>query len=150
MAALLLGLAIPFAHAGNAFNDNFPVAGPIDPCTGDPTTFSGNFHLVANVTTSSNGGFHVVVHDNLDNTTSVDTVTGVTCRAMNSTVGISGTFSFNTSSGAATTHTSTNDAQTICPGPNNNSLFHFVTHVTVNANGDVTAAVSDMTLRCGQ
>jgi len=55
---------------------------------------------------------------------------------------------FSCSSGLPFTFTSVNNFRIIGQGPGNNSVVHENTHITINANGTITASVDNFKATC--
>ena len=101
----------------------------------------GEMHELFHTTLDDNGGFHLKFHvqpQGLSGTglTSGDKYqgTGVTQDSFNGKVG--------------RTYTFVNNYRMIGQGPGNNLLVHENMHITVNANGDVTAVVDNVRVDC--
>ena len=125
------------------FNDvQIPVSGVhMDVCTGEPFTFTGSAHESYRVTSDGAGGFHIGEHFNAQGIKGIGTVSGIVytgTEALN--------LEFNGKYGIEQTieHTFT----AISHGPTPNELFHFLQHITINANGVVTVFFTDMRLDC--
>jgi hypothetical protein len=131
--------------AGNApatvvDNNRTPVNGAvINPCNGETVTFNGVDHFVATVTLDSSGGFHLNATDNVHVTAtgSLDnSYEGNEEQRMqlNGRVGI--------------VQTNVMTVTVISLGSAPNFVVHALQHITVNANGTVTASISTFTSSC--
>ena len=110
---------------------------------GDTVTLSGDLHYRFHMTSDGNGGIHTEMHINPQGVVGVgssgDTYrgTGVTRTHVNAAVdGFPRTFTF------------VNNFRIIGQGSGNNLMVHQVTHLTVNANGDLTASVETTDIDC--
>lgn len=147
ITALFTLLAFASAPAqASATQYDEPVAGVIvyNECNGEFVVLtSGYAHLNTNITSNPNGGSHVVVHLNFQDIEGRGDTTGATYRFVGSEH-----YSFNTQPGAAYTLTSTSHRGAVSQGPTPNAIFQVVSHITINANGDVTAAFSNYRIIC--
>ncbi len=131
------------ASAGVIVNESVPfeVLVPI-PCAGEAVLLMGELHTLITLTEDANGGIHMTLHFQPQNVSGVGIVsgdmyrgTGVTRETVNTdTVAMETTF--------------VNNFRIIGQGTGNNLLVHAVFHMTVNANGDVTAEVDLMSSEC--
>lgn len=149
LSAVLLVWAATAAYAGKIFNIESPFAfSTIDPCTSDLINVQGTFHVHLDVTESKNGGFHAVFLSNLQNPTAFDTVTGQTCTLQEQNQFIGGVT--NQTPGGATEFMTELTTRVVCPGPSNNDVIHAIFHLTIDAQGNPTAVISDFKMTCGQ
>lgn len=145
LSGLLAIAAVSAAFAAQINNYTIPVvASFFDACTGDQDNLTGNLHLRSAVTSSSNGGRHVSLSANYEDLRLYDTVTGITCAGQ----GNAG-FAFNVAPGTAVEYTVGTHVELACPGPANNTSISEKIHVTIDANGNLSASVSDFTSLCG-
>ena len=110
---------------------------------GEIIVFCGNQHLVFSQTTNSTGHLNVMVHWNADDITGIGQYTGFTYRATGVTSDhtvINGDF--------PCTETMINNYHVIGQGQATNGDLHETVHYTVNANGDITAYVTDYNFDC--
>src|SRR5579872_479922 len=124
---------------------------PIDahvaiPCAaggqGEIVALSGEVQMVFIVTSDASGGLHVETQSNNQGVSGIGTTTGDKYQ------GTGGNrFSSNTN-GASSEITFVNRFQLIGQGPGNNLAIHETVHVTVNANGDVTASILSFDAEC--
>jgi hypothetical protein len=149
-ATILLGFAK--AAPVKAQADSFTVSQtfPIDitvfvPCAnggaGEDVEITGNLHDLFHVTFDGVGGLHVTVHDNPQGISGFGLTTGDTYRG----VGITEEH-FNGTVGS--TDTFVNNFRIIGNGPGNNFSVHENIHVTINANGELTAFVDNFSVTC--
>ncbi len=124
---------------------------PIDtdvmvPCAaggqGEIVALSGVVHMVFSVTTDASGGLHVDTHSNNQGVSGSGITTGDKYQATGGN-----RFSSNTN-GAASEFTFVDSFQLIGQGPGNNLVIHETVHMTINANGDVTANILSVDSEC--
>ena len=120
-----------------------------NPCAGgrfgEIVVFTGNQHLVFSQTSITNGHLSTMVHWNADDVIGIGQYTGFQYRATGVTqdhVVSNATLPF--------TETLTNNYHIIGQGQATNMDLKETTHVTVDANGYVTAWVTDYTFQCHQ
>jgi hypothetical protein len=94
-----------------------------------------------NLTFSSNGNIHAKIHENLQDVSGVGETTGAKYQ-------ITQTIDEEMNLVAAQEATLTVDVRVIGQGSVPNFLEHVTEHITVNANGDVTATVANLTAEC--
>ena len=152
---LAFALALPcVAAAAVVFNSQIPfsvvVANPCPP--GNPIAATGNFHLLVHFTADSNGGFHGDLSSNVDDYSAVDTVTGTKYQAhqngQTNDAFPPTFFKFNNPSGAQLEFTQDFTVGLESQGSVPNLNLRLQLHVTVNANGDVTAVVTNFRFTC--
>ena len=152
LAAIVLLAAMPgptpAQAAGDAFtiSQSFPIDLPVFvPCAdggaGEVVELTGNLHDLFHVTFTANGGLTLKTIDNPQGISGTGQTTGVkyqgtgeTSDVVNGKVGYEETF--------------TNNFRIIGQGPGNNFLVHENYHVTVNANGTLTAFVDNLSVDC--
>ena len=128
-------------------NSNIPISLVVFvPCaqggTGEIVKLSGDLHALFHVTIDNAGGFHFQSHFNPKGVSGLGLASGDKYRATGVT-----RFGFN-AHGLPFEFTSINNFRIIGKGKGNNLLIHMVFHLTVNANGDVTASVSNVKFDC--
>ena len=111
--------------------------------TGEVVELSGNLHLLTHVTTDNNGGMHVEMHAQPQGISGIGMDSGDKYQATGVTRG-----HINTQGPAPFESTFVNNFRIIVQGRGNNFLVHQVIHVTINANGDVTADIDKMSVDC--
>lgn len=111
------------------------------PCVPETVTVTGELHIVSHTTVNPDGSFHVVSHFNPQGVSGIGDVTGNKYQG----TGVTQT-TFNINVGQ--TFTFVNNFRFIGQGPGNNSTIHQNVHTTVNANGEVTSTVDNLTVRC--
>jgi hypothetical protein len=150
MAALLP--ASPALAAATSFTASTTI--PIDltvfvPCAnsgaGELVTLSGNLHDLFHVTFDGSGGLTVKVLDNPQGVSGVGQSTGTVYHGTGQT---QQTFHLSGVSDASSS-TFVNVFHIVGSGPGNDFFVREVTHVTVNANGTLTAFVDQFSVTCG-
>ncbi len=112
-------------------------------CAGEFIQFTGVTHMETHTVVDANGGFHSQFTFNDNNISGVGQSSGTKYRrvgAIHSTFNISGS--------APLEQTITNSFNFIGQGAKNNTLLIETYHVTVNANGEVTAFVNNSKFEC--
>lgn len=92
---------------------------------------------------TGHGGFHALIRNGPQGVTGVGQTTGNTYQG----TGSAHTVQY-TGSSLPAVLTSTRSFKLIGPGPGNNLLVQLVQHLTVNANGEVTAEVDFLRVTC--
>jgi len=124
---IVLSINIPCANGGN----------------GEDVTLTGTLHDLYHITINGNN-FNVKQHDNPQGITGIGTVTGAKYQGTGETQQqFGGSFVNGHYEG-----TLTNNFRMIGQGPGNNFLVHETFHVTINANGTVTALLDHLTADC--
>jgi hypothetical protein len=115
----------------------------LNPCTGHLVAFSGEDDALVHVTIDPAGGLHRVgvVHVS---ETGTDLVTGETFRAVGAVLSVDSL----DLSGSRSELTLKQGTSFVGQGPGNNLIQHETIHVTVDANGDVTASVDQLSIEC--
>jgi hypothetical protein len=144
--ALLDGRGVNAPLAAVTSNTTVPFSDLVFvPCAnggaGEFVQITGDVHELLITTTNNGGGVHVKFHYQPQGLTGVGLVTGDTYRATGVTQG-------ETNVAAGTETTFINNFRLIGPGPGNNLLIHETVHLTVNANGDVTATHDNLSVEC--
>jgi hypothetical protein len=106
-------------------------------CTGEQVELSGTIHLVSQ--TQRDGS--IVGHFNYQNVRGVGLTSGTTYRA--STID-----TFRLKAPFPSDITSVSSFHLISQGTQDNLLVHVLFHMTVNANGEVTAFIDDLSIQC--
>ena len=123
---------------------------PIDmnvwvPCAaggaGEYIQLSGTLHTLYHYTIDAKGGVHIKSHNQPQNLTGVGLTTGDKYQGTGVTQDES-----NTKIGQEYTYV--NNFRMIGQGPGNNYLVHSTYHITINANGELTASVDNYTVDC--
>jgi len=114
-----------------------------NPCTGDLIAVSGSIHFLATMTQDQGGGFHISFMDNVSQVTGTGSVTGVTYH------GVGGDwFTVNVRPPFPVEFTATDVFGLISQGPSPNLVVTDTFHITVNADGTMTANVSRLSISC--
>jgi len=141
----LTGLAMQPAQAATT-NVKVPVdIGVFIPCaaggSGEVVFLTGNLHVLLRFTIDSRGGIHAGYHFQPQGISGVGQTTGdkyqgtgVTQAEFNAKVGVEETF--------------INNFRIIGQGNGNNFLVHETFHITINANGSVTAFLDNFSVDC--
>jgi hypothetical protein len=157
-------LAAPAAHAAASVQvfqqefeiSNFPAVLPLQgSCvnggSGEVILINGTLHFVAVVTTDAAGGMHVALNQNFSDVTGVGTISGDTYRVTD-TVGLQGpgreALYVPPGSALPRTDTEHSDIRFISIGSGDNLLGQISSHLTINANGDVTVDSVTFELLC--
>ena len=113
---------------------------------GEFVLLSGDLHMLFHVTLDGAGGVHLKEHANPQRVSGTGLTTGDRYRGAGATqFQLNGRFSGPAQRFETTT---VNNVRIIGQGPNNNLLLHQNLHVTVNANGEVTAFVDNFRVEC--
>jgi hypothetical protein len=147
-----LGLALslmgaPPARAAVQVNETIPVepffvfVDCANDGAGEFISLTGPLHTLITFTEDKNGGVHGTTHFQPQGVTGVGEVTGDVYHAVGLTRD-----SFNGKKGEEFTFV--NVFYMIGPGPGNNLKVHSTSHVTINANGSVTADVFLESITC--
>lgn len=148
--ALLTAMIAPLTAANAEVIENLkvPVAQSVFvPCAndgaGEDVTLEGPLHILVTLTINDN---HVsgVEHFQPQNVKGVGQTTGDVYQA----TGVSREQFGGSFVNGVFEATAINNFRIIGPGRGNNLLVHAVTHITVNANGDVTASVDIESTEC--
>jgi hypothetical protein len=114
-----------------------------NPCTGDLIAFTGNIHLMFAKTADASGGFHFHADVNVSGVTGVGVPSGITYH------GVGGDwFEFNASPPFPVEFTFTNVFGLISTGSSPNFVVTETFHMTVNADGTMTANVARFSITC--
>jgi len=108
---------------------------------GELVDLSGTLHVLLLVTVDSDSGFHAKSHHQPQGVSGIGQTTGAKYQA----TGVTQT-QFNGKLGYETTYV--NNFRIIGQGPGNNFMIHQNVHVTVNANGEITANVDNFRVEC--
>jgi len=123
-------------------NSSFPADSISVSCAGDIVNITGDMHVVSHVTLNSSGGRTV------DLQTNTQEVKGQGLSGASYTTNTILHDTFNEESSGTTVHTMTEEFLLIGQGQTANLIVKFTMHVTVNSNGEVTAAGDNFIIRC--
>ncbi len=126
-------------------NASFPFADAAVSCGGETVNISGNMHLLAHVTTDARSGRHVSLQINTQAVKGVGAASGreyVSSATNNETLNDSDTTS------GQSEYTTTTKFLLVGKGNVPDLLAKVTMHVTVNANGEVTAEVTNVVAEC--
>lgn len=119
----------------------------IDPCTGEGTILvEGRTHFLFHVTYDDNGGFHAV--GNITTEMVGENLTTGTKYVMGSRRQETDNFLLFGETNETSESTYTSQGEFISQGPGDNFLFTSVYHITMNANGEITAEVFRVEAEC--
>jgi hypothetical protein len=142
--AFLLVLTVPGVALAQAESftevEQFPINFIRGGCE-EPIELSGTLHSVFHITTDDSGGVHVVSKTNPQGVTGVGLVTGTKYQGTGVTRS-----NFNGQVGSASTFV--NSFKIIGQGTADNYLVQNSFHITVNANGEVTAVANNFFVKC--
>lgn len=112
---------------------------------GELVVADGELHVVTQFVMDNRGGVHVSGHfQPIRNVDGIGQVTGDVYQG----VGVTRNNFNEAVNGFPLQVTSINNFRWIGPGPNNNLLVHATMHLTINANGGVTAVVDNSSVEC--
>jgi hypothetical protein len=117
----------------------------LNPCTSEPITIvGGTFQLIVNSTTDANGGLHFDIRGNAQGVVATGATSGDSYR-------LAGDFWSeqtvrNASYPLVLTVVEVHNA--VGTGSAQNFIVHIVRHLTIDANGDVTASVDGVSAAC--
>ena len=149
VVAVLSIAVVSSSNGAPASSSTVSTVFPIDlivfvPCAnggaGEDVALSGNLHDLFHITVNGNS-LHVKTHDQPQGISGTGLVTGDKYQATGVTQD-----EFNTSFGMEETFI--NNFRIIGQGPGNNFLVHENFHITINANGTVTASHDNFTVDC--
>ncbi|HJQ30973.1 MAG TPA: hypothetical protein VJ866_02270 [Pyrinomonadaceae bacterium] len=150
--ALFAVLFLVLAAGSNAFgqatttttNEELPISSSIaNTCNGDTVLFQGTVHVVNTLTVDSSGGYHLKTHSNYQDVSGTGTPSGLTYNVRTTT---NETVNDNDNPQFETTVIQT--VKAVSQGSAPNLFVHVVMHVTVNANGQTTSTVTEVTAEC--
>jgi hypothetical protein len=114
-----------------------------NPCNGDLIAVTGSIHLLASTTSDGGGGFHIAFMDNVSQVTGTGSVSGATYH------GVGGDwFTANVKPPFPVELTMTDVFGLISAGSSPNLVITDTFHITVNADGTLTANVARFSLSC--
>jgi len=144
-ALVMFGLGLPTPSRAEVLtNDKIPIVIlTLIPCVPETVILTGELHALVTQEVDSDGGIHIKTHFQPQGISGVGSVTGVKYQGTGVTQE-----HFNIHSGLAIEDTFVNNFRMIGQGPGNNLLVHTTFHVTVNANGVVTADVLNTSTEC--
>jgi hypothetical protein len=145
-ALLALALAVIPATASAAVVTNVRV--PLNmtvasPCNGDLIAVTGSIHFLASFTSDRSGGLHGSFMDNVSQVTGVGSVSGATYH------GVGGDwFTANVRPPFPAEFTATDVFGLISTGSVPNFIVTDTVHITINADGTMTASVARLSIAC--
>jgi hypothetical protein len=143
VVVFVVGIATLPMQAAVTTNTSIPITLFVDiPCAGELVVLNGPLHILSSVTFDSAGGFHMLGHFQPQGISGLGQTTGAKYQATGET-------EFQTNAKAVPFETSfVNNFKIIGQGPGNNLLIHENMHLTVNANGTVTAVIDNTSVEC--
>jgi hypothetical protein len=144
-ALVMFGLGLPTPTRAEVLtNTSIPFATAVlIQCVPEVVVLTGELHILIAQEVDGNGGIHVKTHFQPQGISGVGTVTGAKYQGTGVTQE-----HFNDHSSPAFEDTFVNNFRIIGQGPGNNFLVHTTFHVTVNADGVVTANVLNSSIEC--
>jgi hypothetical protein len=142
--ASLIGAATAHAEAltGTFSSRNEMQFRQASPCIeGQIIRVEGYVHFLFHFTLDADGGFHLKIHGNFAGAHGVEETTGTRYEAIETRVSTLNVVSAENSTVMFTT-------LFVSHGPDPDFLFHFLSHLTVNAKGEPTAAFSEFRVEC--
>jgi hypothetical protein len=134
--------ALPTTLSRQLENDHFESIIVVhNECNGEVIAGTGNVHVVYAVTADGSGGFHVNYKFQLSNLKLTGATTGASYV-------FSDEFHFNDNVTAGVEVSNGENANIIGQGQTPNEILHFLLHITVNANGELTSFVDNFTIQC--
>jgi len=112
----------------------FPFSTIMEECTPEPVAVSGKLHIVTETTTDGADGMHQAFTLNSRRVFGLGLISGARYRMVNVS-----TSHFSETASDATIVTGTSEFKMIGQGPAANTTAFLEVHVTMNANGEVTA-----------
>jgi hypothetical protein len=143
--AAALALGVPAAQSAVVANDSIPFSLiAFVPCAnggaGEAVLVEGNLHILITETVNDNNA-SFKVHFQPQGAEGIGLTTGDTYRATGET-------QEHVSLGPSLADTFVNNFKIIGQGPDNNLLVHQTIHLTINANGELTAEVLNESIEC--
>lgn len=155
LLAVLILMAVLFGSvSARAAADTFTVSQDVPislsvtiPCAnggmGEDVVLTGNLHDLYHITFDARGGYHFTYLDNPQGITGTGSVTGAKYQGTGGTHGqVTGQVGYE--------ETFVNNFRMIGQGPGNNFMVHETSHVTINANGTLTAWIDNISVECKQ
>lgn len=148
IAAVIALLSPPIGSAEVITQIEIPLATTVTvPCAaggaGEIVDLTGEVHAVFSVTVDASGGVHVVTHFNNAGVSGIGLTTGNKYQASG------GNHFVSNADGTGNEFTFVNNFLMTAPGSGNNLRVHELVHVTVSANGAVTAEFNNIRIDCG-
>ena len=141
LPAAVVGASLIASAAAATTSERFPIDFVATDCPDNPVHLTGTVHGVLTTVENANGTVLVSFSFNPQGVTGVGLVNGLVYHGTGVTRE-SQTF------GDAETHTFVNNFRLISPGRGGDVMVQQVFHVTLNANGEVTATQDRTTISC--
>jgi len=144
-ALVMFGLGLPTPTRAEVItNAKVPFAAAVlIPCVPEVVVLTGELHILSAQEVDGDGGIHIKTHFQPQGISGLGTVTGDKYQGTGVTQE-----HINDHSSPAFEDTFVNNFRIIGQGPGNNFLVHTTFHVTVNADGVVTANVLNTSTEC--
>src|SRR5215471_45324 len=144
-ALVMFGLGLPTPTRAEVLtNTSVPFAAAVlIRCVPEVVVLTGELHILITQEVDSDGGIHVKTHFQPQGISGLGTVTGVKYQGTGERQE-----HFNVRSSPAIEDTFVNNFRIIGQGPGNNLLVQTTSHITVDANGVVTANVVNASTEC--
>jgi hypothetical protein len=149
LLAIVLGLTLALPTAGRAQATNgttnleLPVSTTLSNlCTGELVDFVGTQHLVIAFAFTPSGKVRSTIHSNLQDVSGTSQETGATFHFQGGSNNVDAILTPGQESTIVIAF------RFIGPGPDNNVLLQEVLHLTINDNGEITANVTLVSLKC--
>jgi hypothetical protein len=148
IATVAMLLAAPVAQSAVRFNESIPISLDVFvPCAangaGELVALNGNLHVLLTFTINNNN-VSGISHDQPQGLTG----TGLTTGDKYQGTGVTESHFKVPFNASANTFTFVNNFRIIGQGPGNNLLIHEDFHVTINANGMITASFDHVSAQC--
>ena len=143
IAFMLIGIcsgSIMAQATSTTTNTQMPFSATLTDCNSQTVVVSGTMHMVTHFTTDASGGTHLEIHTNwqdVSGTSGTITYHAVSRNQLSSN-----------SNGAQSEFTSIEDVRLISRGPTDNLTMRTTMHITINANGEVTASFTRFEVVC--
>lgn len=136
------------AQAEVVINDSVPIALSVfiscaNGGAGEVVTLTGDLHVLIHVTIDSSGGMHMDAHFQPQGVSGTGVTTGDKYQGTGET-----SFRANIPGPPPFESSFVNNFKIIGQGPGNNFLVHENSHITVNANGDITVVHDNLSIDC--
>ncbi len=123
---------------------DIPVNNPIgSSCAGEAIDVTGTIQLIFEETIDDSGGVHLRFHLNTEGVSGTGETSGLLYQMIQVT-----NQDRNLAGPPPLENTNDEIVRVIGQGPDNDRQFHFLSHITIDANGDITATVSDFSFEC--
>jgi hypothetical protein len=111
---------------------------------GEYVHLTGELHIVTHIWIDANGGFHAKIHYQPQHLSGYGESSGLRYQG----TGVTQSNEKIAGDGLPYVYTYTNNYRMVGQGPGNNYTVHETFHVTINANGEATSEVTNITIDC--